>query len=367
MFNLPILDIAISLSFLYCLLSLFATVAQELFASMFRLRGRMLFTGLKRMLDDGDAAVLVKEFYAHPLVAYMARDGGKKGDAPRPSYLSKATFLTTFRDLLRDKAKAAGADTDDSLKAALNHLLTEGKEHLPASTLAVLQAFWREAEGDVKAFEARVGEWFDDSMARVSGWYKRQAQVIGMVLGLAMALLMNVDTLAIAKKLAGDSQARQALTAQATAFVQSDATRSEIEELRRHKQDTVTAESDSADTTALRAIDSLSREAGTLLAGPITSVRSATGFGWFRDPACDDKGLLYPLCLVYRTLAAEFCAGRSAACDQPPLGAFVFFLFFKVLGYAATAFAIALGAPFWFDLLSRLVKLRGTGKKPEAG
>jgi hypothetical protein len=34
-----------------------------------------------------------------------------------------------------------------------------------------------------------------------------------------------------------------------------------------------------------------------------------------------------------------------------------------ILGWIITALAIMLGAPFWFDLLSRLIKIRGTGTK----
>jgi len=39
--------------------------------------------------------------------------------------------------------------------------------------------------------------------------------------------------------------------------------------------------------------------------------------------------------------------------------------FLKILGWLITALAISFGAPFWFDLLNRLVDLRGSGKKPE--
>ena len=37
----------------------------------------------------------------------------------------------------------------------------------------------------------------------------------------------------------------------------------------------------------------------------------------------------------------------------------------KILGWLVTGLAISLGAPFWFDLLNRLVDLRGAGKRPE--
>jgi hypothetical protein len=35
------------------------------------------------------------------------------------------------------------------------------------------------------------------------------------------------------------------------------------------------------------------------------------------------------------------------------------------LGFVITALAISLGAPFWFDLLNKFVRLRGSGDDPE--
>ncbi len=37
----------------------------------------------------------------------------------------------------------------------------------------------------------------------------------------------------------------------------------------------------------------------------------------------------------------------------------------KLLGWFATALAVSLGAPFWFDLLGRLLNLRATGPRPK--
>ena len=36
-----------------------------------------------------------------------------------------------------------------------------------------------------------------------------------------------------------------------------------------------------------------------------------------------------------------------------------------LMGRLLTAAAVSLGAPFWFGLLSRVAKLRGTGRRPE--
>jgi hypothetical protein len=36
----------------------------------------------------------------------------------------------------------------------------------------------------------------------------------------------------------------------------------------------------------------------------------------------------------------------------------------RILGWLVTGLAVSLGAPFWFDILSKLVNIRGTGDKP---
>jgi hypothetical protein len=46
-------------------------------------------------------------------------------------------------------------------------------------------------------------------------------------------------------------------------------------------------------------------------------------------------------------------------------GTFFTYLFF-VVGLAVTGSSAVFGAPFWFDLLQRLVQVRGTGAKPPA-
>jgi len=41
--------------------------------------------------------------------------------------------------------------------------------------------------------------------------------------------------------------------------------------------------------------------------------------------------------------------------------------FRKMVGFLILVFAVSLGAPFWFDLLNKLVKNRNAGKKEEEG
>jgi hypothetical protein len=43
--------------------------------------------------------------------------------------------------------------------------------------------------------------WFDDTMNRANGWYKRNRQVGAFVIGLIFAILISVDTVNIATHL----------------------------------------------------------------------------------------------------------------------------------------------------------------------
>ena len=37
----------------------------------------------------------------------------------------------------------------------------------------------------------------------------------------------------------------------------------------------------------------------------------------------------------------------------------------KIGGFVVTIMALSFGAPFWFDMLNKVVNLRAAGKKPE--
>ena len=61
---------------------------------------------------------------------------------------------------------------------------------------------------DMEAFSKKIQNWFNDTMERVSGWYKRQVQTILFIIGLLMAIIFNIDVVQITEKLSKDKDAR---------------------------------------------------------------------------------------------------------------------------------------------------------------
>src|SRR5208282_3493549 len=164
------------------------------------------------------------------------------------------------------------------------------------------------AGGDVDAARLKVEHWFDDTMARVTGWYKRMAQKIIFVAGLVLCVAVNADTLMIVKELWSDQALRSAMVAQAGQKVQS---------------------TNPADYLNQNGPLQLQRVAG--------EIRDATAppIGWSRT-------------------AKDVRVWPGALGDQA----------LKILGILLTSFAIVMGAPFWFDMLNNVINLRLSGNPP---
>jgi hypothetical protein len=316
--GIPALDIAIGLSFIYLVLSLFASTVQEWIASVLALRSRTLEKGLSSMLaeDDellrgtgvppaADGAVprdLLTDFYKHPLIRSMYKNGHvlrrPKSELWQlgrlPSYISPHTFAVALSDII-----GAHGDIAD-LEATIGGLAISGGVKYRLLTL------FREGGNDVDRFRQQLEKWFDDTMARVSGWYKRQTQWILLVLGVGLTLALNANSLTIGQQFYRDPAVRAAIVAQAT-------------------NSTTTGQIHGSTPT-----DRLNNAANDVDAVHALGVP----LGW---PAN---------------------AGNPAHVQFDTLGDWVR----NVFGWILTIGAISLGAPFWFDTLSRLSRLRSSGK-----
>ena len=296
---------------------------------------------------------------------------------------------------------------------------------------------------NLEAFQLQLEQWFDDSMNRVSGWYKRQTQFLLFAIGLVVALLFNVNMIAIAGKLSTDKDARDKLVTMA--IKEADALKNDprvkkkaiaIEELHAKKEAilTNTAATDSTESKQLKtldqqidkeevAMDSLKKEYTAkrdsiqhLLKKEIKEANNLLALGWGDYGIKKNKTIIitcYNKCykknlksihlrdakslleaknkyiaskgqqkkvwsdsitkrsLIYHDAEAlkirafkELCEKREY-CIKASYIASQVFTFRNFLGYLLLAVGVCLGAPFWFDLLQKLIKLRSSGKKEE--
>ncbi len=230
------------------------------------------------------------QFYRHPLIKSLAPQG------KRPSYVPSRTFALAVIDMVTsDRPEAA-----DSAAA-----LREQIDRLPDGDLKrSLAALMHEAGDSIVRSRHAIELWFNDSMDRVSGWYKRKTQWTTVILALIITVLTNADTLRIANTLWREPTVRAALVAQAQARVQEGAPSLE-------------------DRSAVQQLMGWTNELNTL------------GEKWNKDGVAGLTAWLQP-----------------TVSDH-------------IIGWLLTAIATSLGAPFWFDMLNKVINLRSVGKSPE--
>src|SRR5580693_10237366 len=206
MFGSQVLEVVIGVTLIYLVLSIGCSGVKEVIAAIFSLRANTLEKGVRNMLKNGPNDYTAKLF-AHPLITGTAPEGQK------PSYISARMFSAALFDIVAP-ADNAQPRTIQSLRAGVSQI-PDAK--LRTTLLNMIDS----AAGDVDAARLKVEHWFDDTMARVTGWYKRMAQKIIFAVGLILCGAVNADTLMVVRELWSDQALRSAMVAQSTQKVQS--------------------------------------------------------------------------------------------------------------------------------------------------
>ena len=287
MFNSNVIDVAIGLVFVFLLLSLICSAANEILESFLKQRAGNLEKGIQEMVGQGNSD-FVEKLYNHGLINSLYRGRYKvvpwwqfwKG-RDLPSYIPARNFAMALLDLRHTT------------------------RNLPANVVSALDAFEKNAGNDTAKLQRSVEDWFNSSMDRVSGWYKRRSQRIVLAMGLVAAVLVNADCIQIAKRLSTSASLRNSIATLA------DSARTKTD----------------PSTTSTSAIDRVKADLNTL-------DEIGLPLGWYRTPGEAPIN-------VWGELKAHW------------------------IGWLITALAVSLGAPFWFDVLNKIIVIRSTVKPAE--
>jgi hypothetical protein len=360
-----ILDVAIGTIFVFLLFSLVVSAFNEFILSLFDNRAKFLQMGLNELLSmptpETSKAMpnRLSKFFAalwspirslwcaffvrsrpnewtkalcqHGLIDAFSRPSGSNA----PSYIPSGAFVTALLDLVargkltgkananQSAGNAAPMDIDSLIKAI--DKLPEGG--LKQSLLSLASITGR----DLNAFKTALEGWFNGSMDRAAGWYKRFSQKWMLLIGFLLAAAINVDSIHVINVLSTSPNLAKAVASQAEAYSKSEKPQ--------------TAEATSIDKARADFQDSVAK-------------LSATGIpiGWNREEliALDLEGkTITPTTLWQKR--DQVLSWVSKHRGQ---------LFMLLAGWALTAAAASVGAPFWFDLLGRFVNIRNNGKAP---
>src|SRR5918993_314008 len=384
MFNNIAFDIVIGLIFIYLLYSLFATVLSELLATWVGLRARNLKEGIDRMLNDEDQEkhslmyriidsfkllknpdnLRVRNFYNHPEIKYL----GSTGVFKVPSSFKSISFSKTIIYLLSGEGAADKTRIETRLKKLVeqDEILTPEENIFDKETARYVLSLWNDSYGDIVKFKLRLEAWFDRTMEQATEWYKRKIQIVLLVLGFLMAWFFNADTFTIIGKLSTDKAAREQMVNLATAHVARESANNAAAPLTDSTPAMVPRDLAGRHDSLVqlkRQLEVDINNANTLLGsgawlpGTVEIAFDKSTNKYAYTPAIDEATFLslhdgqVPAVGNYRVSTGEKWRYLFAL-----LGSHFF-------GFLVTAIAISLGAPFWFDLLNKIMKLRTSAKQ----
>ena len=311
------LDVAIGLIFTYLLLGLLASALQEFWAGWRNLRGEHLRRAVEEMLDGKLSGSIFGQVFGHGLVQGLMPPG------KIPSYVPARNFALALFDVLSTGSHAPLFGQIESAVA----MLPQGDSKQSLTTLV------KQAGGDIDKLRAGVEKWFDDTMDRTSGIYKRQTQLFAFGLGLVIAVGLNVDSIHIAQTLWTNGDARAAIVARAQQYVASTP--------------------DPAGTKDPAAYARCALDQLPLPIGWATQQPSATGSATPSAASPCAEGTSASSKTHYSPQISQVLSDMLSE-----RGVWLF------IGWLITGCAVSLGAPFWFDMLKNVFNVRAAGPKP---
>ena len=207
------LDLAVSMIFLFLMLSAASSAIQEIISNFFRWRAKTLEKGIAGLLGSEQVK---NELYRLPLLQSLCSPNARGQLTKKPSYIPSSTFaLAVMRwaeenrlDLTNLAAGPAVAPTEAN------------SEDPKFRVTALLQSLLKATDGPEKQ-KQRIEDWFDKSMDRVSGWYKRKSHMTLWIIGILICLLVNADSISLANAFWNDQTLRAAMVTAATEHVKN--------------------------------------------------------------------------------------------------------------------------------------------------
>jgi hypothetical protein len=388
-----ILEVAIGLIFVFMLVSLFVSWVQETIASIFSLRSKHMIEIIQVLLDpEGEDAKafeteglrnkisgipstqqvkFVKKFYGSALVKSLSK--------PKefPSYVDPGDFANYVLDYVLEadlddvpaagkkgkKGKPKKINIKDQLRAIETQVDQIADPTAKKAIMSQVKLAWKAndtVDKRIAATRENVMGWFNTTMDRAQGWYKRRAQKIAFWIGLIVVIVLNIDTFGMAWSFYNEPQLREFVIQEATTkFDTSIPQDCEGKSGADFSGCLETAQSSDPAIMPQECIKSTTENELT------TCMLDAQSTALLNQ--IDDLPIGWTLALMNSESDSpnkiDYDPNRIPPFNSPT-GWFYWLL--KIFGLLVTAYAVSFGAPFWFELLNKFVNMRLSGKKPES-
>jgi hypothetical protein len=320
------LDILIGFAMVMLITSSMVTVITQWFLDGRLHRSRILEGGLSRLITEASprlaihAEQIARQVLLHPLVADLDRNGNPKAG----SVVRREELILILLELAE-----SASELDDPARTALREAITEEQGSSPHELLRTIQKRVMELEirfptaarylWQTQAIVETLGgqfvsglmTWFDQANDRLTQAFTAKARQVTLWTSLAVALLLPMDSIELLRRLSVDDQLKNSLIARAQQMVEK----------------AKSAEASGDFENDLKTLQDLKGQ----LDQPNLSILPAT---WWKEK-----------------VMSQFPGESKLSFDAPKT-------LRSLAGVLLSVALMSLGAPFWFDMLKNLLKLR---------
>ena len=348
--NLPaMLDVAIGLFFIYLILSLLVSGIQEFIATVLEWRAKQLKEAIQIILGDNEAndpsakqaQKIANDLWNHPLIRSL-NQRKKRKILPRsvgPSYIHSKMFAATLLEILKTDYDFNASGTIDDIVESINKnqkLDPEIRRRIYSLAL-IAQRKASASEKGIKSLEKEIRIWFDQSMERASGVYNRNVKLVAFWIGVVVTLAINADTFHILERLNKDAALRSSINQVASNVISNNKTKID---------DCLTEAKKLPNPQKLTKQNQCFEDINTGL----DNITMPLGWDTSNFPASINEQLAKRVNPLFPTKRTPSILG----------------IIKLIFGWLLSAAAIAMGAPFWFDLIGKFINVRNAGQVPES-
>jgi len=323
-----LLEVAVGLVFTWLVLSVATMHIQDRIGSYLEWRANFLQEAILNMVKDRS---MLEQLYAHPLIQALSQTD-RKGRVKRPTSIPNTAFATALLEVIMNAGRPGreipiGSMSIQQMRESVRKLKEENPE-LGRTIERVLPGLDSEGlalEDTIAKYHKNVEDWFDTVMNQASEWYKSHAQTWAFIIGLALAVIFNIDTLNITNQLWREPTLRAVIVAQAQNQSQVG-------------QPQITNISENFEKLAI----------------PVgwTSVPLEVSSACKWPPKAENKPAYWSVDHQCREMS-----------NLPQWGSLWGWIV-KVFGFVVSGVAAMQGAPFWFDVLRKVIGFRSQVQNP---
>jgi hypothetical protein len=201
-FDSQALDVAIGLVLLFFVLALASSSIVEALAGILNIRGKKLKNAINQLVTDPEKTLKVWETSVFGALQAGTRatatSRGKSKKTRTPAYVSARSFADATIEAISELK--TGAKSAVALE-----------QQLPAPLKTRLDAITNEVGSDLTAIKAGLEKWFDETMERAAGAFKRWSQITLVVVALLLTVSLNASTTRVAMTLWNQAAVRDSV------------------------------------------------------------------------------------------------------------------------------------------------------------